>query len=183
MPTVSLLHRRKMGNGYMNVCDITLDSSYPTGGEAITPQQLGLTALDFVLPSPAAGYIFEFDHANSKLKAFTPTVAQASHTHAFTGDALATHQHTQQVTTGSTAAADSTSGALAEDSAAIETAVRLMGTAIDTTYDLGKTEAVSAGTPSGTNAPDGAISASAATEVANGTDLSSVTVRVIAIGL
>ena len=41
------------------------------------------------------------------------------------------------VTTGSTTAADSTSGALVEDSAAAETVLRGMGTAVDTTYDIG----------------------------------------------
>lgn len=40
------------------------------------------------------------------------------------------------VRTGSTAAADSTSGALLEDAAAAETVIRAMGSAIDTTYDI-----------------------------------------------
>ena len=42
--------------------------------------------------------------------------------------------------TGSTATADSTAGALAEDTAAAETALRLMGTAVDTTYALSNLE-------------------------------------------
>lgn len=70
--TVTLRERRKLGNAYMNVCDIVV-GVYATGGVAVTPQQLGLTRLDLVLPAPAAGYIFEYDHANQKLKAFTPT--------------------------------------------------------------------------------------------------------------
>jgi hypothetical protein len=94
--TVSLLHRRKLGNAYMNVADVTFGSSYPTGGESITALQLGLTTIDFVLPSPAGGYIFEFDHTNKKLKAFTPTKAASAHTHtntlATTGkDIILTH--------------------------------------------------------------------------------------------
>lgn len=79
--SVSVLKRFKFGNGYGVVADVTLDSSYPTNGEAITAQQFGLGVLDFVLPSPAAGYIFEFDHANKKLKAFTPVNAQSAHSH------------------------------------------------------------------------------------------------------
>lgn len=149
--SVTIKKRFKFGNGFGVVADVAFDSTYPTNGEAVTAQQFGLTALDFVLPSPAAGYIFEFDHVNSKLKAFTPT---GSHTHKFT--------------TGSTAAADAASGALAEVAAGTESAVRLMGTAIDTDYEV-----VLSGT--GTKV--------AGAEVANGTDLSAVTARVIAIGI
>lgn len=50
------------------------------------------------------------------------------------------HQHTQKVTTGSTGVADSTTGALVEDSLGAETALRAMGTAVDTTYDIGKAD-------------------------------------------
>lgn len=148
--SVTIKKRGKFGNGFIVIADVTFDSSYPTNGEALTAQQFGLAALDFVLPSPASGYIFEFDHANSKLKAFTPV-----------GD------HTHKFRTGSTAAADSTSGALAEVAAGTESAVRLMGTAIDTDYEV-----VLAGT--GTKA--------AGAEVANNTNLAAVTVRVVAIG-
>jgi len=149
--SVTIKKRFKFGNGFGVVADVAFDSSYPTNGEAVTAQQFGLTALDFVLPSPASGYIFEFDHTNSKLKAFTPT---GIHTHKFA--------------TGSTAAADATSGALAEVAAGTESAVRLMGTAIDTDYEV-----VLSGT--GTKV--------AGAEVANDTNLSAVTARVIAIGI
>ena len=148
--SVSVVKKNKFGNGYAVTANVTFDDSYPTNGEALTAQQFGLTVLDFVLPSPAAGYIFEFDHSNKKLKAFTPV-----------GD------HTHKFRTGSTAAADVTSGALAENAAGVETAVRLMGSAIDTDY-----EAVLAGT--GTKV--------AAAEVADTSNLSAVTVRVLAIG-
>ena len=40
------------GGKRMNVVDITFDSSYPTGGEAVTPNQLGLNTIDRVLPFP-----------------------------------------------------------------------------------------------------------------------------------
>lgn len=57
----------------------------------------------------------------------------------------------QNVRTGSTAAADSASGALAENSNAAETALRAMGTAIDTDYDLGPgKEAAATHTPAAT---------------------------------
>jgi hypothetical protein len=79
--SVSVVKKNKFGNGYAVTADVTFDSSYPTNGEALTAQQFGLTVLDFVLPSPAAGYIFEFDHSNKKLKAFTPVKLQAAHSH------------------------------------------------------------------------------------------------------
>ncbi|MBU7006306.1 hypothetical protein [Phosphitispora fastidiosa] len=79
--SVVVKKRNKFGNGYAVTADVTLDDSYPTGGEALTAKQFGLAVLNFILPSPAAGYIFEFDHDNSKLKAFTPVKAQAAHSH------------------------------------------------------------------------------------------------------
>lgn len=68
--SVNIVKRTKALNAYYIVADVTLDTSYPTGGEVVSHGELGLTSIDFVLPSPAAGYIFEFDHANNKLKAF-----------------------------------------------------------------------------------------------------------------
>ena len=45
---------------------VALDSSYPTGGESVefpfTPQ--------IVLAEPSAGYIFQYDYTNEKLKAY-----------------------------------------------------------------------------------------------------------------
>lgn len=118
---VTIKKRTKAYNAYMNVVDIQMDSSYPTGGEAITPQQLGLNVIDFVLASPAAGYIAEFDHANSKLKMYTPTAA---------------HVHNENTAASYTQNADTDEN-----------------------------------------------TASAADEVANTTDLSAVTVRVVAMGI
>jgi hypothetical protein len=46
---------------------VTLDSSYPTGGYTITPNQLGLGAIDFVLVADRLGYTFDWDYANNKL--------------------------------------------------------------------------------------------------------------------
>lgn len=72
--TTTLKQRTKLGNARMNVCDVAISAeSYVTGGIALTAAKLGLGLIYAVLPAPAAGYIFEFDHANSKLKAFTPT--------------------------------------------------------------------------------------------------------------
>ena len=137
--------RRKFGNGYMIVADIALSNSYPTGGEAVTAQQFGLNVLDFVLPSPAAGYMFEFDHANSKLKAFNPRAAIAN---------------TLAVTT---PALSHAAGATAVTSSAATVPDHAAGAACTVTGVAG-------------------VAAGPGAEVANATDLSAVTVRVIAIG-
>jgi hypothetical protein len=68
--TVTLLQRIKLGNARMNVCTVTFDSSYATGGEAVTPEQMGLTVVDMVIATNSGGYAFEYDYANEKLKVF-----------------------------------------------------------------------------------------------------------------
>ena len=68
--SVSIKKRFKVSNGFGVIADITLDDEYPTNGEAIDTDSFGLKAVDMVIPSPAAGYVFEFDYANSKLKAY-----------------------------------------------------------------------------------------------------------------
>jgi hypothetical protein len=58
-------------NKGLRVVDITLDNSYPTGGEAITAAQLQLSTIDFLgaeIKAPVAGDKFvSFDPANSKI--------------------------------------------------------------------------------------------------------------------
>ncbi len=52
-------------------CTITLDTSYPTGGEAITAANFGLDSIHTVIPYPtdqSGTYIPVWDSANSKLK-------------------------------------------------------------------------------------------------------------------
>ena len=179
------------GNKRISNFDVAFDSSYPTGGEPLSLSNLGLSEVDIVLISQKSGYMLEYDYTNKKVLAyrsagFTPAGSVAAPV--FTGDALATHTHKQQIATGATAAADSTSGALAKNAAGTETVVRLMGTAISTTYELGESEAKTAGTPAGTNnAPaftGTAVAAAALIEVANTTDLSALTgVRILAIGV
>ena len=64
-----------MGNAYAITADITFDSSYPTGGEALAATTLGLNGIDIMLCETASGYMFQYDYANSKLKAFYPRAA------------------------------------------------------------------------------------------------------------
>jgi hypothetical protein len=157
--TVAIKKRAKLLGQFAVIADVTFDSSYPTNGEPLAPALLGLSHLDFVLPSPAAGYIFEFDHAANKLKAFTPVKAQAAHTHAFTGDAMSK--------TPTTVTPEPTTALLANVAGVLKST--------DVTP-------IPLGTPTGSNASGGAITAAAASEVANAVNLSTLTVRVLAIG-
>jgi len=54
---------------------IDFDSSYPTGGEAI---ELPLNDVKGMFIENKAGYVFEYDRTNKKVKAFTPTAAIAN---------------------------------------------------------------------------------------------------------
>lgn len=127
MATVGKPRRSKMGNMYVNVVDVTMSSNYTTGGESLTPAMLGLTRVEFVIPSTAGGYMFEYDHPTNKLKVYTPTKAQSTHTHT-----------------------ENTAGAYTQNA---------------------------------TTSGGGAITASAGAEVAGATNLATVTVRVMAVGM
>ena len=73
--------------GRLEFGTILLDSSYPTGGEAITFPSFENKPL-FLKVESQSGYEFEYDRANNKIKAFTPgksliveeVVTVASHT-------------------------------------------------------------------------------------------------------
>lgn len=69
--TVSNLNPGVAGNKRRNTLDITFDSSYPTGGESLTPAALGLVSVDIVLATGTGGYVFKYDKANQKLLAYT----------------------------------------------------------------------------------------------------------------
>jgi len=114
--TVAVTENILLGNKRLTYGTIAFDSSYPTGGESLTAANLGLTVLDFVLIQTTAGLIFEYDYTNSLVLAYL-----------------------MGVTTGASASATAgtTKGAKLVDSAAAQTAARLLGTTISTTYDLG----------------------------------------------
>ena len=60
----------KASNGYIVAAEHTFTNSYATGGEAVTPDDVGLEVIEQIIPSPASGYVFEYDAANGKLKAY-----------------------------------------------------------------------------------------------------------------
>tara|TARA_R110000765_G_C18438015_1_gene546563 strand:- start:8 stop:436 length:429 start_codon:yes stop_codon:yes gene_type:complete len=106
--------RTVIGNKRVVTGTLAFDASYPTGGEALTPSDLGLAKIDFISISPQDGLVFEYDYTNEKVIVYS-----------------------QGIRTGATTAADSTSGVFAEDVEDAETAVVVMGGAVNTTYDLG----------------------------------------------
>jgi hypothetical protein len=58
---------------------VAFDSSYASGGEALTPAMFGLTVIDEVRVNPAGGYAFEYDYTNQTLKV-RPTVTELTET-------------------------------------------------------------------------------------------------------
>ena len=76
--SIKSIKKLKGGNFYQQVSEITFDNSYPTGGESLTPRELGLNVIDFMEIESVGGYMFQYDHANQKIKVFTPTTGGAS---------------------------------------------------------------------------------------------------------
>lgn len=92
--------------------------TYPTGGVPMPDKaQFGFCRQiqHIIIQQPVSiGFVFRYDQADHKMKILT-----------------------QGVVTGSTSVTTSANGALVENSASAEGVVRLYGTAVDTTYDLG----------------------------------------------
>ena len=74
---LTITHKNPISLGSMNgvTCFVAFDDSYPTGGESLTPGMLGMQQIVGVIAGNASGYMFEYDYANQKLKAFTPGAA------------------------------------------------------------------------------------------------------------
>lgn len=64
--------RNPMGSYWEHIVDVTFDTSYPTGGEALSSptSSIGMTDVLAVTASPAAGFVFEYIKATDKLKAY-----------------------------------------------------------------------------------------------------------------
>jgi hypothetical protein len=70
---------RVAGNQRVNTVSIAFDSSYASGGEALTARTLGLSTVTSVQAQAKSGYSFEYDYTNEKLMVYwTPAL---SHTH------------------------------------------------------------------------------------------------------
>lgn len=69
--TVAIKAMTKAGVVRLNLVEITLDTSYDTGGETVLPNQVGLSEILVFHPAASNGYTFEYDYVNKKLKAFS----------------------------------------------------------------------------------------------------------------
>lgn len=66
--TVTAVGTPQVAGGWqVRIYDVAFDSSYPTGGESVTPAMLGLNTIDFLIAEPAGGYTFEYDHDDELL--------------------------------------------------------------------------------------------------------------------
>lgn len=67
------VHTRRLAMGVRVVTGtLAFDSSYPTGGEAITPSTaFGLSEVHGVLFGNQGGYTFAYDYVNNKVLAYT----------------------------------------------------------------------------------------------------------------
>ncbi len=69
--TFAQVVRARIDQQNLVITNVTLDATYPAGGEAITANQLGLSTISSVIvASNPAGAVFWWDQANLKLKAF-----------------------------------------------------------------------------------------------------------------
>lgn len=71
---VSNLEIASLGNLIAATGTAAFDSNYPTGGEALTPNQLGMTTIRYVHFEPTAGLVFEYDHTNQKVLVYAQGV-------------------------------------------------------------------------------------------------------------
>jgi hypothetical protein len=77
--TLTKQSRSRAGHRQEVVFDFVFDSSYATGGESLTPEDLGLKQIETldVVESPD-GYSFTYDRASKKLLAFRYDYPNAS---------------------------------------------------------------------------------------------------------
>lgn len=80
--SITKIAKTTTGSTEVVVADITFDSSYATGGEALTASDLGLKAkaIDHLVATQkgVASRIAEYDYANEKLKLFTAISTEAA---------------------------------------------------------------------------------------------------------
>ena len=72
MGTVTLSDNNFYSDSEQVIATFTFSASYATGGEAITAATLSAItgSVKHLIANPAAGYVFEWDQANGKLKAY-----------------------------------------------------------------------------------------------------------------
>lgn len=174
--------------------DITLDTSYPTGGYSIPASSLGWSEITEVIfggeSGSTKGYHPVWDTANKKLMLFraagaTPAGTVAAPT--FTGDAMTAHRHTlflnnAEVADGATTRVNAGTNVLGANTGSD---ISVAGVA-DASGHGGIVD-VTAGTPTGTNSAPAftgtAIAASNLVQVSNAVNVSAVTIRARFVGV
>lgn len=82
MAATAVIRARDATSKARRAVDVTLDNSYPTGGYALTPQQLGLGsggAIEHVnVMGTADGYLYKWNPATNKLMVFQGDNANAA---------------------------------------------------------------------------------------------------------
>lgn len=68
--TIAFDKQGRMDRDSVRIGTIAFDSSYAVGGESLTASDLNLRGVSFLLVAPKNGYVFEYDYANRKLKAY-----------------------------------------------------------------------------------------------------------------
>jgi len=71
--TLSLVKQEVSGSSRIKTYDVTFDSSYATGGEALAPGDVGLSVIRSVTASSVGGRSFPYDRTNQKLQAYGGT--------------------------------------------------------------------------------------------------------------
>jgi hypothetical protein len=61
-----------MGNLKGALVDLAFDSSYPTGGESVTPEQCGLNVIQYFNAANNSGHSFEYDLSGEKVVVTVP---------------------------------------------------------------------------------------------------------------
>jgi hypothetical protein len=57
--------RGGLGNKNIAIYDITFDSSYPTGGEALVPSDIGFDIIDYFTATSDTGYHFMYNYSTT----------------------------------------------------------------------------------------------------------------------
>lgn len=84
--TAAIIKRGASGDLFERIVDVTLDASYPAGGYALTPQQLGFGLNGSIVlvtgaTSKTAGWSAGWDYTNGKLQIFDGSGAASSAEH------------------------------------------------------------------------------------------------------
>lgn len=84
--TIASSRKNTLGAWKFGVADVTMDSSYPTGGESVLPADFGITTVYMVFIDNASGYVAEYDYTSKLLKVMVPV--KVVHNGGGAGDAV-----------------------------------------------------------------------------------------------